>query len=74
MSVSNAVQYLLFIAIVTLCVKPLGGFMHRVFTRQGTILDRLCVPMERWIYRLAGVDPSAEMTAGEYAISFIVLA
>ena len=72
MSVSNAVQYLIFLVIVTLCVKPLGGFMHRVFARQRTILDRLCVPMERWIYRLAAVDPSAEMTAGEYVISFIV--
>jgi K+-transporting ATPase ATPase A chain len=72
MNVYSAVQYILFVVIVTVCVKPLGGYMHRVFTGQRTALDRLCVPVERWIYRLAGVDPSAEMTAAQYAIAFIV--
>jgi K+-transporting ATPase ATPase A chain len=46
--------------------------MHSVFARQRTVFDRLCIPLERWIYRLAGVDPSVEMAAGEYAICFIV--
>ena len=72
MNVYSAVQYILFVVIVTLCVKPLGGYMHRVFTGRRTALDRLCVPVERWIYRLAGVGPSAEMTAAQYAIAFIV--
>jgi len=48
----SAVQYLLFVAIVTALVSPLGGYMHRVFTRQRTVLDRLCGPAERLIYRL----------------------
>jgi K+-transporting ATPase ATPase A chain len=68
----SAVQYLLFVAIVTALVSPLGGYMHRVFTRQRTVLDRLCGPAERLIYRLTGVDPSVEMNAGQYAISFVV--
>ena len=72
MTVFSAVQYLLFIVIVTVCVRPLGGYMHRVFTRQRTVLDRLCIPLERWIYRLAGVDASIEMDAGQYLSSFIV--
>src|ERR1035438_10057728 len=72
MNVYSAVQYLLFVVIVTACVRPLGGYMHRVFTQRGTALDRLCVPVERWIYRLAGVDPSVEMDAGQYLISFVV--
>ncbi len=72
MNVYSAVQYLLFVVIVTACVRPLGGYMHRVFARRSTVLDRLCVPVERWIYRLAGVDPSVEMDAGQYLISFVV--
>jgi K+-transporting ATPase ATPase A chain len=70
--VYSAVQYLLFVVIVTVCVKPLGGYMHRVYSGRRTALDRLCRPVERWIYRLAGVDPALEMTAAQYAIAFIV--
>jgi potassium-transporting ATPase potassium-binding subunit len=72
MNLYSAVQYLLFAAIVTVCVKPLGGYISRVFARQRTALDRLCVPLERWIYRLAGVDSSVEMDAGQYLIAFII--
>jgi K+-transporting ATPase ATPase A chain len=72
MNLYNATQYVLFVVIVTVCVRPLGGYMHRVFAGRSTVLDRLCVPVERWIYRLAGVDPSVEMDAGQYLICFIV--
>ena len=72
MNVYSAVQYLLFVVIVTVCVKPLGGYVHRVFARRETALDRLCVPVERWIYRLAAIDPSVEMDAGQYLVSFVV--
>jgi K+-transporting ATPase ATPase A chain len=72
MNVYSAVQYLLFVVIVTACVRPLGGYLHRVFARRETALDRLCVPVERWIYRLAGIDPSVEMDAGQYLVSFVV--
>ena len=72
MNVYSAVQYLLFVVIVTVCVKPLDGYVHRVFARRETALDRLCVPVERWIYRLAGIDPSVEMDAGQYLICFVV--
>jgi K+-transporting ATPase ATPase A chain len=72
MNVYSAVQYLLFVVMVTACVKPLGGYLHRVFARGETALDRLCVPVERWIHRLAGINPSVEMDAGQYLVSFIV--
>ena len=72
MNVYSAIQYLLFVVIVTASVRPLGGYMHRVFTRRKTALDRLCVPVERWIHRLAGINPSVEMDAGQYLVSFIV--
>ena len=35
-------------------------------------MDRLCIPVEHWIYRFAGVDASIEMDAGQYLSSFIV--
>jgi len=67
----SAIQYLLFVAIVTALVRPLGGYMERVFSRQPTALDRLCLPIERLIYRITAVDPDAEMTGKEYATCFL---
>ncbi len=72
MNLYSAAQYIVFVVIVTACVRPLGGYMHRVFSLQKTALDRLCVPVERWLYRLSGVDPTVEMNAAQYAISFVV--
>jgi K+-transporting ATPase ATPase A chain len=68
----SATQYLLFLAIVTALVKPLGGYMERVFSRKRTALDLLCLPIERLIYRLAGVNPDVEMTGKEYATCFVL--
>lgn len=71
MNVQNAIQYLLFVVIITVLVKPLGGYVDRVFSKKKTILDPLCAPMERWLYRLTGIDPAIEMSAGQYAICFV---
>jgi len=66
----SAIQYVSFVAIVTILVEPLGGYMERVFSRQPTVLDRLCVPVEGFIYRITAVDPDLEMTGKEYATCF----
>jgi potassium-transporting ATPase potassium-binding subunit len=68
----SATQYLLFLAIITALVKPLGGYMERVFSRKQTALDRLCLPLERFIHRVAAVNPEVDMTGGEYATCFIL--
>jgi potassium-transporting ATPase potassium-binding subunit len=72
MILHSAIQYFLYVVIVTLLVRPLGGYLDRVFSRRRTALDFLCVPVERGIYRLAGVDPSIEMSATEYGYCFVV--
>jgi len=68
----SALQYVLFVAIVTALVKPLGGYMERVFSRKRTLLDRVCLPVERLIYRLTAVGPDVEMSFKEYATCFIL--
>ena len=68
----SAAQYLLFLVIVTVLVRPLGGYLERVFDRKPTVLDRVCLPVERIIYRITAVDAKAEMTAKEYATCFIL--
>ena len=72
MDLYSALQYVLFAAVITILVKPLGGFMERVFSRKRTLLDRLCLPVERLIYRLTTVDPNVEMTFKQYATCFVL--
>ena len=72
MDLYSIVQYGLFLAIVTVMVKPLGGYMERVFSGKKTVLDWFCVPIERLIYRVTAIDPTVEMTAPQYAISFVL--
>ncbi|MGA7379676.1 MAG: potassium-transporting ATPase subunit KdpA [Terriglobales bacterium] len=71
MDIYSALQYVLFLTIVTLLVEPLGGYLERVFAREPTALDRLCLPLERLIYRITTVDPDVEMSSAQYTICFV---
>jgi K+-transporting ATPase ATPase A chain len=72
MSIINLVQYALFLLIVALLVKPVGGYLARVFSGEWTPLDRVLRPVERGIYRLAGIDPAREMDCKQYARCFVL--
>src|SRR5262249_42751764 len=65
-------QYAVFVVILTAFVRPLGGYIERVFTGRPTALDRVCGPIERFIYRAARGDPTREMTAVDYSTSFVL--
>ena len=64
-------QIALFTVVVAITVRPLGGYMMRVFTGQETALGRFLVPVERGIYRLAGIDPTAEQEWYMYALALL---
>jgi potassium-transporting ATPase potassium-binding subunit len=68
----SAAQYVLFLVIVSVLVRPLGGYLERVFDRKPTLLDRICLPAERIVYRITFVDPDREMTGKQYAICFVL--
>lgn len=72
MTFANAAQYAVFIAVVTALVRPIGGYLERVFSGAPTALDRVVLPLERVIYRLTRVDCRAEMTAAEYSLAFVL--
>ena len=69
---SHWLQYGLFLAIVAALVYPVGGYLKRVFAGERTFLDPLLRPIERLVYRLMGIDPTAEMNWKSYSIAFIV--
>jgi K+-transporting ATPase ATPase A chain len=67
-------QYAFFFAVLTALVRPLGAFQARVFAGERTRLDPVLRPVERAIYRLCGVDSSADMSWSEYSTAFVLLA
>ena len=58
--------------VVVLLVKPLGGYMMRVFSGQKTFLDPVFVPVERSIYRFSGIDANRQMDAKHYTLAFVL--
>jgi len=63
---------LLFVAVVTALVSPLGGYIERVFSRGPTALDRVLLPIERALYRALRIDPARDMTPVEYSTAFVL--
>jgi K+-transporting ATPase ATPase A chain len=53
-------QIAVVLAALVASVKPLGGFIARVFEGEATFLDRPLGWLERFIYRLAGVPADVE--------------
>src|SRR5262249_2657677 len=72
LSLASATQYAVFLLVVGVLVKPVGAYLARVFAGESTPLDPLLRPVERLLYRLAGVDITAEMDSRRYAASFLV--
>ncbi|HEX7529819.1 MAG TPA: potassium-transporting ATPase subunit KdpA [Pyrinomonadaceae bacterium] len=68
----SSIQCGVFLLLVIALVKPLGGYMARIFQGERTWLDFLLRPVERLIYKLTRVNATSEMNWKEYALSFIV--
>src|ERR1700676_3973289 len=72
MTINGWIQIALFCVIMIALTKPLGGYMTRVFTGERTWLRPVLGPLERGIYRLAGVDEKVEQHWLTYAVSMLV--
>jgi potassium-transporting ATPase potassium-binding subunit len=72
MTVIGWMQILLFVALVVAPARPLGGFMTRVFNGERNFLTPVLAPVERGLYRLAGVDETAEQHWTVYAVSMLL--
>jgi len=66
------IQIFVFLALIFAVTKPLGVFMARVFNRERTFLDPLARPVERFLYRVTGVDENREMRWTEYAAAMLM--
>jgi len=72
MTVSGWLQIALFVGIVGLLIRPLGGYLARVYAGERTLLRPLIGPIEAALYRLAGVEPEVEQGWYGYTVSLLV--
>ena len=72
MTLYGWIQIALYVAVLLGLAWPLGAWMARVYAGEATFLSRLLGPVERGLYRLAGVDPEAEMGWWTYAAALLI--
>ena len=72
MTLNGWIQILVFTLLVLALVKPLGGYMTRVFTGERTVLSPVLRPLERALYSLAGIDEHHEQHWLAYTIAMLV--
>ena len=72
MTVQGILQIVLYLAVLLALVKPLGWYMARVYEGRPCGLDRVLGPLERLIYRLAGVRRDGEMKWTTYAWAMLL--
>jgi K+-transporting ATPase ATPase A chain len=71
MTLNGWIQILVFCGIVILLVKPLGGYMFRVFSGERTLLSPVLNPLERGLYRISGTAESEEQHWTAYAAALL---
>lgn len=64
---TDMIMFGLFLIVVLLLAWPLSKYMAKVFTIEKTFLDPVLQPLERLLYRLAGIKPEQEMNWRQYA-------
>lgn len=71
MTVLGWLQIAIVLALVVVAAVPLGGYMARIYAGEPTFLSSLLGPVERALYRVAGVDPGREQGALAYTLAML---
>ncbi|RWC47662.1 MAG: potassium-transporting ATPase subunit KdpA [Mesorhizobium sp.] len=72
MTLNGWIQILVYCGIIILLVKPLGGYMHRVFNGDRTLLSPVFGPLERGLYRICGTSEREEQHWATYAVALLL--
>jgi K+-transporting ATPase ATPase A chain len=77
MSANGWLQIGLYLVVLLLLVKPLGAFMAAVFSEtpdrnEMNWIRRIGAPVERLLYRIAGVRASEDMSWKRYAVAMLM--
>lgn len=70
---ANAIaQTVLYLGVLVALALPLGAFIARVFSGEARIAQRILGPLERLLYRVAGVRADEEMGWKRYAAAVLL--
>src|ERR1700723_873101 len=72
MAVIGWTQILLYCVIIVAITPLLGAYMTRVFNGERTFLSPILQPVERAIYKAAGVDERHEQHAVTYTVGMLL--
>ena len=72
MTVTDWIQIIMLIAVLTLLTPLLGGYMPRVYRRERVGLAYFAGPVERLLYRAVRVDEEKEQRWVQYAGSLLL--
>ena len=72
MTANTFAQFVVFLLLLLALSKPLGEYMGRVFEREPTFLDPVVRPLERGLYRLAGITADDRMDWKAYTWAILV--
>ncbi len=72
MNWNSFIQSFIFILVIVILAKPLGIYMARIYIGKKAGLNVWFAPVERWTYKLSGIDPKREMPWKQYAISAMI--
>jgi potassium-transporting ATPase potassium-binding subunit len=66
------IQIAVFFGVIVASVKPLGGYMARVYQNEGVWLEKIFGPLERLLYRASGVKKDEETSWKTYAVDMLL--
>jgi K+-transporting ATPase ATPase A chain len=73
MTTNAMLQIALFLVVLVAAALPLGNYMARVYSGDAVWSNRVFGPIERVLYRVAGVNPTEEMSWKKYASAVLAL-
>ncbi len=71
-TLNSVLQVAIFLIVVLLLTKPLGLYMYKIFNGERTWLSPVFVPVERFFYKLAGINPEEEQKWTGYMLSGLI--
>ncbi|MCM2310266.1 MAG: potassium-transporting ATPase subunit KdpA [Steroidobacteraceae bacterium] len=71
MTGAAVLQLTLYLAVLVALVRPLGAYMATVYQGDRTWLSPAIAPLERLVYRVAGIDPAHDQHWKHYALALL---
>ncbi len=72
MTLNGIIQIIFYLVILVLFARPLGVFMAKIFQGEKTFLHPVFGALEKFIYRISGINPDEEMDWKQNAIAMLV--